>query len=69
MIYSICFKTSPDFTMKNYRIRVETNDGCTTIWYEKSRAKKATDIICNRVYSQLCGLNVKRIEVELYSLK
>jgi hypothetical protein len=51
--------------MKNYRIKVETFDGCTTIWYEKSRAKKATDIICNRVYSQLCGLNVKRIEVEL----
>ena len=51
--------------MKNYRVRVESYDGCVTIWYEKSKAKKATDIICNRVYSQLCGLNIKEIDVTL----
>jgi hypothetical protein len=46
--------------MKNYRVRVETYDGCVTIWYEKSKAKKAPTLICN---SQLCGLNVKEIDV------
>jgi hypothetical protein len=51
--------------MKNYRIQVETYDGCVTIWYEKSKAKKAPTLICNRVYSQLSGLNVKEIEVTL----
>ena len=51
--------------MKNYRIQVETYDGCVTIWYEKSKAKKATDIICRRVYDQLCGLNIKEIDVSL----
>jgi hypothetical protein len=51
--------------MKNYRIRVETFDGLQTIWYEKSKAKKAMDIISKRVYDQLCGLNVKTIEVSL----
>jgi len=25
--------------MKNYRVQVETYDGCVTIWYEKSKAK------------------------------
>lgn len=49
--------------MKNYRIRVETFDGLQTVWYEKSQAKKACDIICKRVYDQLCGLNIKEIEV------
>jgi len=49
--------------MKNYQVRVETYDGCVTVWYEKSKAKKAVDIILNRVYSQLCGLNVKEISV------
>jgi hypothetical protein len=49
--------------MSNYKVQVETYDGCVTIWYEKSRAKKASSIICNRVYSQLCGLNVKEITV------
>ena len=52
-------------TMKNYRVRVETNDGCVTIWYEKSRAKSAHTLINNRVYNQLCGLNIKEIEVTL----
>lgn len=51
--------------MKNYRVRVETNDGCTTVWYEKSKAKSADKLILNRVYNQLCGLNIKEIEVEL----
>jgi hypothetical protein len=51
--------------MKNYRIRVETFDGLCTVWYEKSKAKKATDIICKRVYDQLCGLNIKEIDVSL----
>jgi hypothetical protein len=49
--------------MKNYRVRVETNDGCVTIWYEKSKAIRACDFITNRVYNQLCGLNIKEIEV------
>jgi len=51
--------------MKNYRIRVETYDGCCTIWYEKSKAKKAASLICERVHSQLCGLNIKEIDVTL----
>ena len=51
--------------MKNYRVMVETNDGLRTIWYEKSNAKKAPTIICNRVYQQLCGLNIKEIDVTL----
>ena len=49
--------------MKNYRVRVETNDGCVTIWYEKSKAIRACDLISNRVYNQLCGLNIKEISV------
>ena len=49
--------------MKNYRIQVETNDGCVTIWYEKSRAKSADKLILNRVYNQLCGLNICEISV------
>ena len=48
---------------KNYRVMVETNDGCVTIWYEKSKAKSADKLILNRVYNQLCGLNVKEISV------
>jgi hypothetical protein len=49
--------------MKNYRVRVETNDGCVTVWYEKSKAIRACDLISNRVYNQLCGLNIKEISV------
>ena len=52
-------------TMKTYRVRVYTNDGCTTIWYEKSSAKKAPTIICNRVCLQLQGLNLKDVTVEV----
>jgi IS5 family transposase len=51
--------------MKNYRVRVETNDGCVTVWYEKSKAESADKLILNRVYNQLCGLNIKEIFVEL----
>jgi len=51
--------------MKTIRIQVETYDGCQTIWYEKSRLKNATDVICKRVYDQLAGLNIKRVEVSL----
>ena len=49
--------------MKNYRVRVETYDQCVTIWYEKSKAKSADKLILYRVYNQLCGLNIKEIEV------
>ncbi|AOO10439.1 hypothetical protein RW03080701_070 [Synechococcus phage S-RIM8] len=51
--------------MKNYRVRVETNDGCVTVWHEQSRAKTADKLILNRVYNQLCGLNIKEIDVSL----
>ena len=53
----------PELIMKNYRVRVETNDGCVTVWYEKSSAKRACDLINNRVYNQLCGLNIKEVSV------
>jgi hypothetical protein len=49
--------------MQTYRVRVETNDGCVTIWYEKSKAQRACDLINNRVYNQLCGLNLKEVSV------
>ncbi len=49
--------------VKNYRIQVTTNDGCVTTWYEKSRAKDACAILCDRVYQQLCGLNIKEVDV------
>jgi len=51
------------FEMKNYRVQVETYDGCITVWYEQSKAKKASSIICDRVYKQLCGLNIREIDV------
>ena len=59
--------------MKNYRVRVETNDGCVTVWYEKAKLNKLVTVdqanannclkIQNRVYNQLCGLNIKEISV------
>ena len=49
--------------MKNYRVCVETYDGCVTVWWEKSKAKTADKLILNRVYNQLCGLNIKEISV------
>jgi len=51
--------------MKNYRVQVETYDGCVTIWYERSRLKNACDSIHNRVLKQLAGLNLKRVEVSV----
>jgi hypothetical protein len=51
--------------MKTYKVTVQTNDGCVTFWYEKSRAKFATDIICRRIWDQLAGLNLHRVEVDL----
>jgi len=50
--------------IQTFRVIVETYDGCRTIWYEKSRAKKACDNITNRVYNRLCGLNIKQISVQ-----
>lgn len=61
-----CFRSllfASEMTKKNYRVRVETYDGCVTVWYETSAAKSAGKLILNRVYNQLCGLNVKEIEV------
>lgn len=49
--------------MNTYRIRVETSDGCVTIWYEKNKVKQDCEFIHNRVYNQLCGLNIKEITV------
>jgi hypothetical protein len=53
--------------MKTIRVQVETNDGCKTIWYEKSRLKEPTESISKRVNQQLQGLNLKRVEVSLSS--
>jgi len=47
------------------RVQVETNDGCRTIWYEKSRAKNACDNVHDRIMKQLAGLNLKRVEVSV----
>lgn len=49
--------------MQNYRVRVELQDGSFTVWHEKSAAYRAWDAINNRVYNQLCGLDIKEIEV------
>ena len=54
--------------MPNYRVRVETNDGCVTVWFEKSSAKTACKLITNRVYNQLCGLNIKEVSVTPFCL-
>jgi hypothetical protein len=51
--------------MQTIRVQVETNDGCRTIWYEKSKLKNPTEVICQRVNNQLAGLNIKRVEVSL----
>ena len=48
---------------KTFKVRVETNDGCVTFWYEKSDRKNACALISNRVYDQLAGLNLKEVEV------
>lgn len=51
--------------MKDIRILVETADGCVTIWYERSNKENACKFIHNRVYNQLCGLNIKEIDVSV----
>ncbi len=51
--------------MKDIRIQVETNDGCVTIWYERSKLKNACETIHDRVWNQLIGLNLKRVEVSV----
>jgi hypothetical protein len=51
--------------MKDIRIRVETYDGCCTIWYERSKLKNACDVICERVTNQLMGLNIKEVNVSV----
>lgn len=51
--------------MQTVRVQVETNDGCRTIWYEQSRAKKPCTKVLNRVLEQLAGLNLKNVEVSL----
>jgi len=60
--WGIVYKSSR-FHMKDIRIQVETFDGCITIWYERSKLKNACDVISKRVYNQLCGLNIKEIDV------
>jgi len=61
----ILIKSSGIQPLKTIRIQVETYDGCRTIWYEKSKLKNPTEVISKRVNEQLCGLNLKRIEVSL----
>ena len=51
--------------LKDIRIRVETYDGCCTIWYERSKLKNPTEVICNRVTNQLMGLNIKEVNVSV----
>ncbi len=51
--------------MKDIRIRVETYDGCCTVWYERSKLKNPTEVICNRVTNQLMGLNIKEVNVSV----
>lgn len=51
--------------MKDIRIRVETYDGCCTIWYERSKLKNACDVISKRVTNQLMGLNIKEVNVSV----
>jgi hypothetical protein len=56
---------STNQTTKTVRIKVETWDGCTTIWYETSKLKNPTESINKRVNEQLQGLNLKKVEVSL----
>ncbi len=52
-----------DSTVTEVKVRVETYDGCVTFWYEKSRVKNPTEVVCNRVTNQLMGLNIKEVSV------
>ena len=51
--------------MKDIRVLVSTNDGCTTIWYERSKAQDACQKIHDRVWNQLIGLNIKEVDVSV----
>ena len=61
--------------MKDIRIKVTTGDGLCTIWYERVKLNKLVSIdkakenVCakiqERVYNQLCGLNIKEIDVSV----
>jgi len=54
--------------MKDIRIQVSTNDGCCTIWYERVKIDGKKNVcakIQERVYNQLCGLNIKEIDVSV----
>ena len=54
--------------MKDIRIYVETADGCCTIWYERAKVSAKGNVcakIQERVYNQLCGLNIKEIDVSV----
>ena len=61
----LCYLCRREFTLKDIRIRVETYDGCCTIWYERSKLKNPTEVICNRVTNQLMGLNIKEVNVSV----
>lgn len=63
MMVSLMVTLLESMMTKNYRVMVETYDGCVTVWHEKSKAKTADKLILNRVYNQLCGLNIKEISV------
>ena len=54
--------------MKDIRIQVSTNDGCCTIWYERVKIDGKKNVcakIQERVYNQLCGLDIKEIDVSV----
>ena len=61
----LCYSSRREFPLKDIRIRVETYDGLCTIWYERSKLKNACDVINKRVYNQLCGLNIKEVQVSV----
>ena len=61
----LCYLCRRDSPLKDIRIYVETYDGLCTIWYERSKLKNACDIISKRVYNQLCGLNIKEVNVSV----
>lgn len=61
-------KSSGIDPLKDIRIYVATNDGCCTIWYERAKVTNKENVcakIQERVYNQLCGLNIKEIEVSV----
>ena len=63
IILVLLYIRSWDSTVTEVKVRVETYDGCVTFWYEKSRVKNPTEVVCNRVTNQLMGLNIKEVSV------